>query len=165
MVPFVTSFVSAAVKAHDDSHEAFIAEARKRHPSETRADSTAARAEISAWRESHHAPAATVGDVADHIEHIRKVAGVDHVGIGGDFDGITDNVVGLEDVSKYPSLFAELAHRGWSDADLAKLANGNILRVLAESERVSTRLRKSRGPSTATIDQLDHPAPPPPAAR
>ena len=165
MVPFVTSFVSAAVKAHEDSLDAFIAEARKRHPSATHADSTAARAEISAWRESHHAPAATIADVADHIEHIRKVAGVDHVGIGGDFDGITDNVVGLEDVSKYPALFAELAHRGWTDPDLARLANGNILRVLAEAERVSARLRTSRGPSTATIEQLDRPSAPPAAAR
>ncbi|HWE41957.1 MAG TPA: membrane dipeptidase, partial [Gemmatimonadaceae bacterium] len=118
-----------------------------------------------AWRESHRPPAATIADVADHIEHVRKVAGVDHVGIGGDFDGITDNVVGLEDVSKYPALFAELAHRGWSDADLARLANGNILRVLAEAERVSARLRKSRAPSTATIEQLDHPASPATTAR
>ena len=165
MVPFVTSFVSTAVKEHGDSLDAFIAEARKRHPAETHGDSAAARAEISTWRESHPAPAATVADVADHIDHIRKVAGVDHVGIGGDFDGITDNVVGLEDVSKYPTLFAELAHRGWSDADLAKLANGNILRVLAEAQRVSTRLRKSRGPSTATIEQLDHPVAPTTAAR
>ncbi|HET9003059.1 MAG TPA: dipeptidase [Gemmatimonadaceae bacterium] len=165
MVPFVTSFVSGAVKAYGDSLDAFAAAARQRHPAETRGDSAAARAEIGAWRESHPAPPATVGDVADHIEHIRDIAGVDHVGIGGDFDGITDNVVGLEDVSKYPTLFAELAHRGWSDADLAKLASGNILRVLAESQRVSLRLRQSRGPSTATIDQLDHPAVPPAATR
>ena len=165
MVPFVTSFVSSAVKAYGDSLDAFVAAARQRHPAETRGDSAAARAEIGAWREAHPAPPATVADVADHIEHIRNVAGVDHVGIGGDFDGITDNVVGLEDVSKYPTLFAELAHRGWSDADLAKLASGNILRVLAESQRVSLRLRKSRGPSTATIDQLDHPVPPTTAAR
>jgi membrane dipeptidase len=165
MVPFVTSFVSAAVKAHGDSLDAFIAEARQRHPASTKDDSTAARAEIASWRESHRAPDATIADVADHIDHIVKVAGIDHVGIGGDFDGITDNVVGLEDVSKYPALFAELAHRGWTDADLAKLANGNILRVLAEAERVSTRLKKSRSPSTATIEQLDRAAAPPAAAR
>jgi len=65
-------------------------------------------------------------------------------------------VVGLEDVSKYPMLFAELARRGWSDDDLAKLADGNVLRVLAEAEKVSTRLKKTRGPSNATIEQLDH---------
>ena len=161
MVPFVTSFVSRAVKEHGDSLDAFIAGVRQRHGLATGADSAAARAEIAAWRESHPAPPATIADVADHIDHIAKVAGVDHVGIGGDFDGITDNVVGLEDVSKYPALFAELAHRGWTDADLARLANGNILRVLAEAERVSARLKKTRRPSIATIDQLDHPVSPP----
>jgi len=81
----------------------------------------------------------TIAEVADQIEHVRKVAGVDHVGIGGDFDGITENVVGLEDVSTYPALFAELVHRGWSDRDLGKLANGNVLRVLGEAERVAAR--------------------------
>jgi membrane dipeptidase len=98
---------------------------------------------------------ATVADVAEHIEHVRKIAGVDHVGIGSDFDGITENVVGLEDVSTFPAIFAELARRGWSDADLAKLASGNVLRVLAENERVAARLRKTEKPSTATIKQLD----------
>ncbi len=100
-------------------------------------------------------PKATIADVAIQIDHVRKIAGVDHVGIGSDFDGITETVVGLEDVSKYPALFAELARRGWSDADLAKLANGNVLRVLAEAERVSAKLRASTKPSTATIEQLD----------
>jgi membrane dipeptidase len=157
MVPFVTSFVSAAMKAHEDSLDTYAAAARQRHPASTKDDSAAARAEIAAWRASHRPPAAMIADVADHIDHVRKVAGVDHVGIGSDFDGITDNVVGLEDVSKYPALFAELARRGWTDSDLAKLANGNILRVLAHAERVSARLKKSRAPSTATIDQLDRP--------
>ena len=85
---------------------------------------------------------------------MRKVAGVDHVGIGGDFDGISENVVGLEDVSTYPNLFAELVHRGWSDADLAKLANGNALRVLARAELVAARLKTTRGPSQATIARM-----------
>ncbi|MFL5561784.1 MAG: dipeptidase [Gemmatimonadaceae bacterium] len=155
MVPFVTSFVSPAVKAHEDSLDAFIASARQRHAGSTHEDTAAVRAEITGWRTAHPAPAATIADVADHIEHVRKIAGVDHVGIGSDFDGITENVVGLEDVSKYPALFAELVHRGWSDADLAKLANGNVLRVLAEAEKVSARLKKTRAPSTATIQQLD----------
>jgi membrane dipeptidase len=135
MVPFVTSFVSAAVKADDDS-------LAKVGPS---------------WRKNHPRPTATVADVANQIEHVRKIAGVDHVGIGSDFDGITDNVVGLEDVSTFPVIFAELARRGWSDADLAKLASGNVLRVLKQAEAVSARLRKTRQPSTATIEQLDHP--------
>jgi membrane dipeptidase len=152
MVPFVTSFVSADVKAYGDSIDALVRAARARHPGSTAADTAAVRAEIATWRNSHPVPKATIANVADHIEHVRKIAGVDHVGIGSDFDGITDNVVGLEDVSDYPSLFAELARRGWSDADLAKLADGNILRVLAEVEKVSARLKKLRGPSQATIE-------------
>ncbi len=151
MVPFVTAFVSPAVKADDDSLQAVSAGARRRHPS----DSAAARAEVNAWRSTHPRPKATVAQVADHIDHVRKIAGVDHVGIGSDFDGISENVVGLEDVSKFPTLFAELARRGWSDADLAKLASGNVLRVLAEAERVSARLKRTTKPSTATIEQTD----------
>jgi membrane dipeptidase len=151
MVPFVTSFVSAAVKADDDALEAATAAAKKRHPS----DSVAARTEVAAWRSSHARPKASVKDVADAIEHVRKIAGVDHVGIGSDFDGITENVVGLEDVSTFPTIFAELARRGWTDADLAKLASGNVLRVLKQAELVSARLKKTRKASNATIEQLD----------
>ena len=100
-------------------------------------------------------PRATMEDVIRHIEHIRRVAGVDHVGIGGDFDGITTVVQGLEDVSTYPALFAELARRGWSEEDLAKLAGGNILRAWREAERVAARLQRERPPSTRTIEELD----------
>src|SRR5215216_4027933 len=151
MVPFVTSFVSAAVKADEDSLQAAMGRAARAHPS----DSAAARREVEAWRVAHVRPKATIADVANHIEHVRKIAGVDHVGMGSDFDGITENVVGLEDVSTFPTLFAELARRGWSDADLAKLASGNVLRVLAQAERVSAQLKKTEKPSTATIEQLD----------
>ena len=151
MVPFVTSFTSAAVKADEDSLAAVGAAALRRHPD----DSAAARAEVASWRASHARPKATIADVANAIEHVRDIAGIDHVGIGSDFDGIDENVVGLEDVSKYPALFAELARRGWSDADLAKLASGNVLRVLAQAEAVSARLKKTRQPSNATIAQLD----------
>jgi membrane dipeptidase len=80
--------------------------------------------------------------VADQIEYVRKVAGVDHVGIGSDFDGITEVVQGLEDVSTFPALFAELARRGWSDNDLRKLAGENFLRVFAKAEAVSKRIQK-----------------------
>jgi len=100
-------------------------------------------------------PRVTLAQVADHIEHIRRTAGVDHVGIGGDFDGITETVDGLEDVSKYPMLIAELARRGWSEEDLKKLAGGNVLRAMARAEQVAARLRTSRPPSTATIEALD----------
>jgi membrane dipeptidase len=151
MVPFVNSFVSKAVKADDDALTAQVAAAKKRHPS----DSAAVQREVDAWRKAHPRPTASIAEVADHIDHIKRVAGVDHVGIGSDFDGITENVVGLEDVSKYPALFAELARRGWTDADLAKLANGNVLRVLRQAEQVAARLQKSRQPSNATIEQLD----------
>ena len=81
--------------------------------------------------------------VADHIEHIAKVAGVDHVGIGSDFDGVgKDLPVGLSDVSSYPELLAELMRRGWSDADVAKLAGGNILRVMDEAEAVARSMNR-----------------------
>jgi membrane dipeptidase len=155
MVPFVTSFVSSAVKAHQDSLEAAYAAATRARGSDT----AAIRADIAAWSAAHPRPAATVADVANQIDHVRRLAGIDHVGIGADFDGIDENVVGLEDVSTYPNLFAELVRRGWTDAELAKLSNGNILRVLARAEQVAARLTRSRGPSQATIAQLDGPSP------
>jgi membrane dipeptidase len=97
----------------------------------------------------------TLSDVADHVDHIRQVAGVDHVGIGSDFDGIEEVPVGLEDVSKFPQLFAELARRGWSDADLAKLAGGNLLRVFSGAEQAAAKLRQQHQASGATIAELD----------
>ena len=100
-------------------------------------------------------PRATLADVADHIEHIRDVAGIDHVGIGSDFDGISDTPIGLEDVSTFPTLFAELSRRGWSEEDLAKLAGGNIMRVWRDAESAASRIQRTRGPSTATIEELD----------
>jgi membrane dipeptidase len=161
MVPFVTMFTSREVKTHQDSLEAAQAESVRRRG----ADRAAVAADMKAWSAAHPRPKATIANVADQIDHVRRVAGVDHVGIGADFDGIDENVVGLEDVSTYPSLFAELAHRGWRDADLAKLASGNILRVLARAEQVSARLKASRGPSQATIEKLDGAAAPPRAAQ
>ena len=101
------------------------------------------------------APEATLDDVVAHIEHARDVAGIDHVGIGADYDGITTVPVGLEDVSTYPALFAELSRRGWSESDLRKLAGENVLRVMRDAEGVSRRLRAERPPSTATIEELD----------
>ena len=153
MVPFVTSFVSTAVFVDDTALEHTVADLRRRFP----ADTVAQRREVRAWRSAHARPRATLADVADHIEHVRTIAGVDHVGIGSDFDGITETVIGLEDVSKFPMLLAELARRGWSDADLRKLAGENVLRVLKQAEVTSARLRKERPASIATIQQLDHP--------
>jgi membrane dipeptidase len=153
MVPFVNSFVSKAVFDDDNEILRVTADLKKRMPGDTAAQ----RREFNAWRAAHPRPTATIADVADHIDHVRKVAGVDHVGIGSDFDGITENVVGLEDVSKFPMLFAELARRGWTDADLKKLAGENVLRVLKRAEVVSAQLKRERPASIATIQQLDHP--------
>jgi membrane dipeptidase len=114
-----------------------------------------AAAAMAAWEKTHPKPAVTLPMVADHIEHIRKVCGVDCVGLGSDFDGIPDAPTGLEDVSKYPALLAELARRGWSDEDLAKLAGGNILRVLRDNEAVAKRLQASAPVPEATLAELD----------
>lgn len=104
------------------------------------------------------APRASVTDIANHIDHIRQVAGIDHIGLGGDFDGITAVPEGVEDVSKYPVITAELLRRGYSDEDVKKILGLNVLRVMRQVERVSAGLRAERGPSTATIEALDGPA-------
>jgi membrane dipeptidase len=100
-----------------------------------------AKAALTEWEAQHPMPVTTLAQVADHVEHIRQVAGVDHVGIGSDFDGIPDAPVGLEGVDRYPALLAELMRRGWSDADIAKLAGENLLRTLTAAEQVSLRLQ------------------------
>lgn len=100
-------------------------------------------------------PVATLADVVAHCEHVREVAGIDHVGLGGDYDGVTSLPEGLEDVAGYPRLLDALAERGWSEADLAKLGWQNVTRVLAETELVASELRDACGPSLATIEELD----------
>jgi len=90
------------------------------------------------WEREHPLPRATLAQVADHIDHVRRVAGVEHVGLGGDFDGTEDVTVGLEDVSTYPALFAELLRRGWTEPDCAALAGGNVLRALRAAEGVAS---------------------------
>jgi membrane dipeptidase len=102
----------------------------------------------------------TLAQVADHVDHVRKVAGVDHVGLGGDYDGNDSWPEGMDDVTSYPRLLAELARRGWSDEDLGKLASGNVLRALRQAEAIAARLRTERPPSTATIGSLDGAAAP-----
>ena len=100
-------------------------------------DSDAVRAAVEEMEESLPTPPSSIGDVADHIDHIRDVAGIDHVGVGSDFDGLPAMPDGLEDVSTYPALFAELADRGYGDEDLAKVAGRNVLRVMRAAERVA----------------------------
>ncbi|WP_181794517.1 dipeptidase [Streptomyces sp. WELS2] len=108
-----------------------------------------------AFEERHPRPVATVSVVADHLDHMREVAGIDHVGIGGDYDGTAFTPDGLDDVSGYPNLLAELLDRGWSRTDLAKLTWRNAVRVLGAAEDVARGLQATRGPSLATIGELD----------
>ncbi len=108
-----------------------------------------------AFEAAHPRPIPTVATIADHLDHMRELAGVDHIGIGGDFDGTAFVTSGLDDVSGYPNLIAELLGRGWSDADIAKLTWHNAVRVLREVEGVARDLRRTRRPSIATIERLD----------
>ncbi len=142
MVTFVPGFISKAVKADDDS-------VRRRTNT----------SQVTAWRNAHPRPRATIADVADMIDHVKEVAGVNHVGIGSDYDGISETPEGMEDVSKFPLLFEELARRGWSEADLVKLAGTNVLRALRGAEQVSARLKRERAPSTALIEEVNRPIP------
>jgi membrane dipeptidase len=150
MVTFVQSFVSNAVQQAESVQDSAMAAIR------SQVSDTAERRRLAReYRDAHPLPRATIQDVADHIEHVRQVAGVDHIGIGSDFDGIDQGPAGLEDVSMFPALFAELIRRGWSDADLRKLAGENLLRVLRQAEATARRLQAERPASTATIEQLD----------
>ena len=119
-------------------------------------DTARVRAAMDDWFKANPEPVVTLKEVADHFDHMKAIAGADHIGIGADFDGTGgEHIQGLEDVSTYPDLLAELARRGWTDAELRMVASGNILRVLEENEKVAARLQKTRRPSTKTIDELD----------
>src|SRR6184192_313443 len=134
MVNFNPGFVSEAVRVYADSLES-----RARALRAAGTDSATRRDSVQAWQA--RAPKATLQQVADHIDYLRRVVGVDHVGLGSDFDGITEVPVGLEDVSKFPDLIAELLKRGWSEQDVRKVAGLNALRVLREAERVAVQMR------------------------
>ena len=151
MVNFYSGFVepsgAALMRSMFDVQRRF----REQYPN----DPEAARNAYAEWRRQNPVPRGTVATVADHIDHIVKVAGIDHVGLGSDYDGVTQLPAGLEDVSRYPYLTAELLRRGYSDADVKKVLGGNLLRVMRQAEAVAARLRRERGPSVATIDALD----------
>jgi membrane dipeptidase len=117
-------------------------------------DQEAVRAGLEAWRREHPAPKTSVTDVANVIDHIRRVASIDNIGLGSDFDGGA-NVVGLEDVSKFHNLTAELLRRGYSDEDVKKILGLNVLRALRGAEAVAKRLQKQRPASAALIELLD----------
>lgn len=114
-----------------------------------------AKQALADWDSQHPRPVVTIAMVADHIEHIRKIAGAGCVGIGSDFDGIPTTPQGLDGVDKFPQLLIELARRGWTDEELGKVAGGNMLRVLREAELVAKRLHTTQRPSSTTIEVLD----------
>ncbi len=112
-----------------------------------------AKAAMVQWEEQHPRPVTTMLQVADHIDHVRRVAGIDHVGLGSDFDGVEDAPVGIDGVNRYPALLEELMRRGWPDSDIAKVAGGNLLRVMASAEKIGAKLRAQRPPSAAVFDE------------
>ncbi|MEO6580178.1 MAG: dipeptidase [Sphingomicrobium sp.] len=136
MVNWVPTFISSARLTYESLKSA--EEARLK--TIIRNDSKAVEAGVTSWVAAHPAPPVTVKDVADHIDHVARIAGYDHVGMGADLDGIPATPTGLEGVETYPIVFAELIHRGWSDANLAKLAGGNLLRALRRAETVSASM-------------------------
>jgi membrane dipeptidase len=136
MVSFVRGFTTPAHAAWDAAEEAEQARVEKAHPN----DEAAVKAEMAAWDAAHPRPPVTIAHVADHIDHVRQVAGIDHVGYGSDFDGISAGPDGLEDVSTFPALTAELLRRGYSDEDVKKVLGLNLLRVMRAVEAASARL-------------------------
>ncbi len=151
MVTFVPQFVLPAATRWVVDADANM-RAHGFHPLDT---GPAAMTCQRAFEAAYPRPVPTVADVADHVEHVREVAGVDHVGLGGDFDGIAFVTAGLDDVSGYPNLIAELLDRGWSTPELGKLTWHNAVRVLRDAEDVARDLQRTRSPSIATIDRLD----------
>lgn len=150
MVNFAPGFVSEEVRQYEAALEAETARFKELYPG----DPDGAKKALEEWKTSHPEPRATLMQVADHIDHIRKVAGIDSVGIGSDFDGIPSVPQGLEDVSKYPDLFVELLRRGYTEDDVRKIAGLNVLRVMKANEAMAAQLQKE-SPSDALIDEID----------
>ena len=133
MVTFVPGFTSAARRQWEYERSAVAGRAK----TEFSGNPVGEKVAVDAWIAANPQPKATLAQVADHIDHIRKVAGIDHIGIGGDFGGVDELPIGLENVSTYPALFAELVRRGYAKADLAKIAQGNVLRVMRGVEKAA----------------------------
>lgn len=156
MVNFVPAFVSQACR---DWERGFAEDAKRRGFDFKNVPGRGQAKELRQdWIAKHPRPAVKLAEVADHAEHVREVAGVDHVGIGSDYDGVDWLPEGLEDTSCYPALIAELLRRGWSEEDCGKLASGNIIRTLRAAEETARALSASRGPSRSRIEDLDKPA-------
>ena len=146
MVTFVPQFLSPKVTAWSKLQADETARLQQQFPT----DEAARKAGLDAWTKANPAPRATLADAADHIDHIRKVAGIDHIGIGGDYDGITSVPEGLEDVSTYPALTAEWLRRGYKDDEIKKILGLNVLRVMRGAEAVAAKLQKQR-PASAML--------------
>ena len=149
MSTFVPDFVSPAcaqwrLDAADAAREAGVSPT----------DLDAFKPFCATFAQEHPRPRATIDDVVAHFLHIREVIGIDHLGVGGDFDGVENLPIGLEDVSGYPKVFAALADHGWSDEDLIKVAGGNVIRVLRDAEAVAAELQQTRGPSLMTMESV-----------
>ena len=158
MVNFVPAFISQACR---DWAEEFTEDMKRRGFDLKNVPGRGQlKAERAAWEAEHPRPLVTLAQVADHVDHVREVAGVDHVGIGGDYDGVDWLPEGLEDVSRYPALIAELLGRGWSEADCGKLASGNVLRTMRDAEAAARAISARRGPSRSRIEDLDRSADP-----
>ncbi|HEY7936125.1 MAG TPA: dipeptidase [Candidatus Limnocylindrales bacterium] len=152
MAVFLSIFVSRAVADYDQATDDVVDAARAARPEATEAELE----EIGrSWQREHPGPVATLAQVADHIDRLRDIAGIEHVGIGSDFDGGARLPEGLGDVSQFPDLLAELLRRGYSDDDVRRIAGGNLLRLLRDAESVARRLQAERGPSERTIEELD----------
>lgn len=151
MVTFVESFTSEELRQYYAERSGYRAKIESLWSGQP--DKVSEIMEV--WEAENEAPKSTLEQVADHIDHIRDLIGVDHIGIGGDYDGVSSLPLGLEDVSTYPDLFAELLRRGYSEEDLRKIAGVNMLRVLRGAEEVSERLRADRGPSEVLITDFE----------
>jgi membrane dipeptidase len=149
MVTFVPGFLSPKVTAWSATQTAEQNRLKQQHPN----DENAVKSGLEAWLKANPAPRASIADAADHIDHIKTVAGIDHIGLGGDFDGITSVPEGLEDVSKYPALTAELLRRGYSDGEIKKINGLNVLRVMRAAEKTAARLQKERPPSAMLFEK------------
>ncbi len=150
MVTFVPAFIAPEGAAMYALGVDEMRRLRVEHPAEPQAVSYA----LDRWFEANDVPA-TLSQVADHFDHVREVAGVDHLGVGSDFDGAPSMPEGLQDVSTFPALFAELSRRGYTDEELMKIAGRNILRVMRDAERISKQLVAQRPPSNATLASMD----------
>jgi membrane dipeptidase len=153
MVSWVPGFVSEKVRARDASRDAEEARLKALF----RGQPEKVKASLAQWETANPNPHATVQDVADHIDHIVKVAGAEYVGIGADLDGITSTPEGLDSVAAYPVVFAELIRRGYTDEQLKGIAGLNVLRVMRKAEAVAARLQKEKPPSDVRIEEVDKP--------